>query len=285
MPVDVSTLRYVKSGQGSKQDSHQMVMKVRCTLPTDNTWTVYAHAITPKRGVDAPAIYGMPTGTRCLDSNVKPMGDSPWWFEITVDWGIPEFSLPPNPLDYVERYGGGVSDFEYSTKDADGKLLVNALGHILKPGILRPKADGQFGLVIRRTDIARFGSLSHRVNSNAIWGCGARTIKIGEISWRTGRESGINFWQISLPFQYREDGWRFKPLNVGFYAKPTATATYAQPISELGKDQSLPWPLESNGTLKSAPGGIVPDPDPLPERKQFTEIAYPSDWPDPFSLT
>ncbi len=294
MAVVSASKRLVKDGMSSASNKHKVTWKVMCDSVTDTTWTVYTNAVNPKKGSAVPGEVGTLSADYVAldDGDVQPMGDSPLWFTITVEYGVPTTNVTElaNPLTVVQRYGGGSDIFRTVTRDLDDKPFTNTFGDYIDPLPEAPCNAGSFGLVIRKADLGVFPSISHHVNESAIWGLPARTVKIGRISWRSGAEGGTRFWEIDVPFDYNKATWDFSYENVGWRAyKPGGTLTAADIIdaAELNtaRPTQLPMYIDANGRFMSIPIAAGSHPAPI-KRKMHTLYNFASlGLPNPFTLT
>lgn len=292
MAVVALSKRLVKDGMSSTSNKHKVTWKVKCDSVTDTTWTVYVNAVNPKKGSAVPAEVGTLSADYVAldDGDVQPMGDSPLWFTITVEYGVPTTNVTElsNPLNVVQRYGGGSDIFRTVTRDLDNLLFVNTFGDYIDPLPEAPCNAGSFGLVIRRTALGDFPAIAHNVNSAAIWGLPARTVKIGRISWRSGADGGTRFWEIDVPFDYNKDTWDVSYENVGWRGYKTGGTLTATDIVDATEPNTvnpsrLPMYLDTDGRFMSIP--ITTHPAKI-TRKLYQLYNFAAlGLPNPFTLT
>lgn len=278
MAVLPDTLRLVKAGTGATRTSITISWLVKCSLTTDTAATVRADDVTPDRWDEPVAGLDIPSNYVAWDSNVEPHDDSLYWFKITTEYVTPPIVLFPNPLDYVAKGGGGADYFVDTDYDVNDEPIVNTAGDFVDPPFQKPESGGSFWVEFRKTTITDWAIRSHTMNSAAIWGFSEYQIKTGKIEYFRGIEDGVKFWQIRVPFDYLEEGFKYLWPSRGFNYLD-ADGKKAITLAD-GTLPNIPQPLDSLGAT-------VDDPADAHEIETTTlKEADMTGWgmPDPFTL-
>lgn len=155
-----------------------------------------------------------------------------------------------HPLDRPAEISDGANIFtRFCDKDTSGNAILNKANQPFDPPV--EADDARLAVTVTRNFAERLNSLAYinRVNDTEFLGGAAGTVKIQDFQqtrkieeYGEGDEAEeIEYWEVTVVFEYNPDGWQKSTLNAGRY--------------QLAADGSLdqtdvrddPWPLDNSG--------------------------------------
>jgi hypothetical protein len=234
-------------------------------------------------GADAEAIRTPKTSVK-----MRAEGHRKFW-RVTVTHATNpkscEAALPTSPLTVpIKIKGGWRGRTKIATEDRNGDPLINSSDEPIMPGI--EIDDDQDGVTIEvntaTLSLTTRAGFKNRVNSNVMWGCAARTIKM--IRWDYEllyHGACLEYFHNVLEFGINTDGWDPRIPDQGFREKlgvdSDGTRMYKTFVSE--QDHG---PLKQPRMLDGA-GSPLPDGDPIEwlepevlEETDFSTLGLPN---------
>lgn len=239
------------------------VWKVKTNNKFDDQTVVLAH-FTGTMGITYLSAHPSNGYFTARKIDAKQLAASPYAWIVTVTYSTEPLredeDEPENPLSRPVRitWSSELSQ-EFTTKDKDGKPMLNSAGDPLEPW---ERDDVRW--IIRLTK--NFSSLPswvanyvNKVNSSSLTIQGitlaARTCKLQALNIGEQQvQNDIPYIEVSADIAYRPDAWDVKRLDEGFHEK--LGATRQKILLDDNNEPSEPVPLNGSGAHLSEP-----DPD------------------------
>jgi|688.fasta_scaffold82367_2 hypothetical protein len=200
-----------------------------------------------------------------MEFDCKPRGDTLLLYVVTVKYSTPAREDKPEPFQLPADVWSGGSAVASAPcwQDKQGKPITNSAG-ISLPDLTMDTAEFSVSLTRCYGNLSFLGilqSATNKLNSDTFLGCPKHTWKCqgGRFSKKTENADGQMFvyWEVTFEFNYREDTWFLKPLDIGYSqlvdeeGNPTGSGQYTAAI--LGKDKK---PIKEPASLS---GGVAVD--------------------------
>lgn len=168
----------------------------------------------------------------------------------------PQFAVDPLERKDVQWSGGDVT--EVLTYDANGKPFLNSAGQPYTGLPARPIRSALCNITIRQkaNPAAVVTLYSYTTNSAPIWGVDPGNALMGKITAKKNQEGSVAFWELSLPIQFRRDGWKMKLIDNGFVFLD-ADGNPQTVTDDTGNAKPSPVLLDGSGGVLAPAGAPV----------------------------
>lgn len=171
-------------------------------------------------------------------------------------------SLPIHPLDRDPQITWrGTSRTEVARVDINGKAILNSAKQLYDPLPEKPTEGGEVSISynISGNPASICANYSNTVNSGAIWGVPAGNGLIGIIEGTRQSELfegvTVNYWTLSLPIAFNNQGWRFKCIDNGYkYLNAGEPETHRD---KIGTPTPTPILLNGSGGEYTGTDGVI----------------------------
>lgn len=264
--------------------SGQVVYVVRADKPDELPITLLADPRLPQLGATYVENGVVFYGVYYSDATPRFIGPRGRHFEWEITYSIGgDFSKSDETQEETTLLSFSTSteleDYA-SASDLDGLWNCNSLGEFFAdPLIFKTRIlTMQYQRREYSNPLWKVRDYNQRVNSAALWGFDAGTLKVADLSFSATATTAETTYDVSYKIQYRPRGWSVEKANAGFYYLSGSSVYRA--LNEDGSPTESPVLLAANGTR--LPSGATP-----PMRSfrvyQLADLAE-LDLPDPFSI-